>query len=128
VALPGSAPPQTNSIAQKLFGLLEKQEEAVDGPLSIDSSGRSDAAERRDAGMPHRAHGGHQDASSDPTLRSWAGCVETLWQSVMALQEKSTVWDAISARMVFWRALGGDQAGEASEWVRKETIRVLQIS
>jgi nucleolar pre-ribosomal-associated protein 1 len=99
-------------------------EEVFDGPLDAGSL-QKESLGRESSGLPHRANAVFVETSV-PTLQSWAACVEKLWQVAMALQEQIPTWDRLSARMVLWRAIAGDEASEISEWVRRETIKMLQ--
>ncbi|KAL4250925.1 Nucleolar pre-ribosomal-associated protein 1 [Abortiporus biennis] len=61
---------------------------------------------------------------SDP-LRMWGQCVEALWRASMTTQGKCSQWDALTCRLLLWRAVVTDSS--AGEWARKEVLHSALI-
>lgn len=107
-------------LSQVLFSLESKIEvpDAYLLPLHY-------AMETKDP-MLHRSIGLHEPVDGeDNLLRVWGSGVEALWRASMNSAEKLTTWDALSCRMLLWRALVGEEEGQVGEWVRKELMRAL---
>ncbi|KAF9531008.1 ribosome 60S biogenesis N-terminal-domain-containing protein [Crepidotus variabilis] len=65
--------------------------------------------------------------SNSISLMIWKRIVETLWTSVMLLDKKSSIWDALGSRLILinnW-TMESTTSQKMSEWVRRELIRTL---
>ena len=62
-----------------------------------------------------------QGCSAD-TLPVWGFCVESLWRASMSLDNKVAAWDALTSRLLVWRAIAGDTT-KVGEWARREVVR-----
>lgn len=60
---------------------------------------------------------------SDDALALWGYCVESLWCASMATDEKTSAWDALTSRLLVWRAIVGADAAPTGEWARREVVR-----
>lgn len=68
----------------------------------------------------HEPVGGEEDL-----LQVWGKGIESLWRASMTFTEKSAAWDALSSRLLLWRALVGEEESHMGEWARKEIVRAL---
>jgi nucleolar pre-ribosomal-associated protein 1 len=114
------------SLLEKTFSFLERAEDAIGNATDTDFLLHSSLSDKQNSGLPHRATAIRIEGVHNPTLEIWAECVEKLWQVAMMLPGRTLTWDALSARMVLWRALAGEEASLTTEWVRRETVRMLQ--
>ncbi|KAF9224544.1 hypothetical protein BS17DRAFT_780022 [Gyrodon lividus] len=80
------------------------------------------------ANPPHRAQGLHEMLAISDPLRAWGGIVEALWRVSMSLEHGTRVWDALTRRLLIWRAVSGENEYQAGEWARKEVVRILRAS
>lgn len=69
---------------------------------------------------PHRSYGLWRSIEADE-LELWGQCVESLWSVVMRLEEKTSEWDALTTRLLIWRAYAGPRS-TVGEWARTEVI------
>jgi nucleolar pre-ribosomal-associated protein 1 len=84
---------------------------------------RLELTSRADASRLHTSY----TAQVEPMLsdtETWGRAVVALWRVAMALETKTVAWDALSARVLLWRAVAGDGCVEG-EWVRREAVRAL---
>lgn len=72
---------------------------------------------------PHRSHGLYEPYPVDNPLQLWGDSVEALWRVTMTFEEKSAAWDALSSRLVIWRAIVGEEVSAVGEWVRTEVVQ-----
>ncbi|KAF8073491.1 ribosome 60S biogenesis N-terminal-domain-containing protein [Lyophyllum atratum] len=75
----------------------------------------------------YRAHEIHEHFQCDDTLQTWGVVVEALWRISMTLKEASDAWDAITDRMLVWRALAGADKSNLPEWVRRQVVRNMAV-
>jgi len=55
-------------------------------------------------------------------LHLWGECIESLWSAAMRLEDVCSDWDALTARLLIWRALVGHRTSEVGEWARREVL------
>ncbi|TDL17669.1 hypothetical protein BD410DRAFT_754176 [Rickenella mellea] len=124
-------PPRSISLTlQSAVHALEAFEAKSDLPIpsALHFFPDSAAEEGNASQPPHGSYGLHQVTSTkgdDDLLRAWGDCVERLWQVAMVCNEKDAAWDALSCRLLVWRALVGEGGTEVGEWARKEVVRCL---
>ena len=75
---------------------------------------------------PHSAQTLHLSPAS-VGLRTWGTCVEALWQVAMRLETKCAEWDMLTARLLLWRSLVGEEGSEVGEWARREVVKNLEV-
>ncbi|TFK33679.1 ribosome 60S biogenesis N-terminal-domain-containing protein [Crucibulum laeve] len=75
---------------------------------------------------PHFSYGLHDPPVIEDPLAIWGSSVEMLWRVAMSVEEKSDTWDALTSRVLVWRAVTGS-ASAVGEWARTETVRNMLI-
>lgn len=100
--------------------------------VSIPEDANEDNAIATLSCAPHRSFTIHQRLSS-PTLNHWGTLLELLWESSMSLPHKCDAWEALTPRMLLWRACrphphsqNPKQVFDAVEWARKEVVHNLR--
>jgi nucleolar pre-ribosomal-associated protein 1 len=63
-------------------------------------------------------------SEQDP-VQVWGEGVEALWRITMTLESKTPTWDALTCRLLLWRAIVGEDGSAVGEWARKEVVRNL---
>lgn len=66
------------------------------------------------------------DAPPTPAIEAWGSCVESLWRVSMTLPTKTAEWDALSSRLLIWRAIAGESRTGTGEWARREMLEHLR--
>jgi nucleolar pre-ribosomal-associated protein 1 len=96
---------------------------------------------------PHHAHrlwdvpSASTRVSVDP-LRIWGAAIEGLWRVCMVdgpgggqqemtdslhiHQRRTAIWQALTSRLLIWRALVGARASPLGEWARREVMENMQ--
>jgi nucleolar pre-ribosomal-associated protein 1 len=98
---------KTNLTFPQVLRLVRKQDEdTVEGPL-------------------YTSHGLYQPPSYEHPLEAWGISVEALWRVVMGLEEKHSVWDGLTSRLLLWRSVAGPDGSPMGEWARREVIQEL---
>lgn len=69
---------------------------------------------------PHGASGLHEIHGIDDPMLNWGEAVESLWRVSMQLEKKTAAWDALTSRLLIWRAIIGAEGSATGEWVRRE--------
>lgn len=64
-------------------------------------------------------------AKPEAGLGTWGACVEALWRAAMSLEEKCEEWGALTARLLLWRTLVGEEGSMVGEWARREVVQNL---
>jgi nucleolar pre-ribosomal-associated protein 1 len=126
--LPGADTSCIGDSLQEAVRLLTTAEAALGDCVYIYISAYTNDASAN-AGRPHRANSAlHANPDPSFTLDLWSICAENLWRASMQMDTKSSVWEELSARLLFWRSIAGTQASPMSEWLRREVVRILQTS
>lgn len=73
------------------------------------------------APAPCRSHTLWRPTGANETIL-WGRSVEWLWSAAMAMQERCTEWETLTARLLVWRAIAGETS-DVAEWARREVIR-----
>lgn len=61
-------------------------------------------------------------------IRAWGESVEALWRVSMGMEEKIECWDELTARLLIWRCIAGDDGSPVGEWARKQAVCMLQAA
>lgn len=59
-----------------------------------------------------------------PAWEVWGHIVNALWSVAMSFDVCCPEWQAITSRMLLWRAISGEGEAQA-EWVRKQAVLTL---
>ncbi|THV01983.1 hypothetical protein K435DRAFT_717738 [Dendrothele bispora CBS 962.96] len=73
---------------------------------------------------PHGAFGLHEKEVVNPE-RSWGETIERLWRVSMISERKSMAWDYLTARLLVWRAVVGQDHSPIGEWARRQAVHAL---
>lgn len=124
--LPGQPPSHSPVLLARGLRWLEQLEAEVAIPaLGQFSPPLVDNRDKTASGNLHRSQ--HLfDAPPTPTIEVWGSCVESLWRVSMALPTKTAEWDALSSRLLVWRAIAGESRTGTGEWVRREMLEHLR--
>ncbi|KAI5834791.1 hypothetical protein K523DRAFT_368872 [Schizophyllum commune Tattone D] len=74
---------------------------------------------------PHRAASLHDTVSTED-LTTWGRAVKNLWRAAMQAPDDQD-WGALTTRLVLCRGLSPALSGVEGEWVRKETLRSMNL-
>ncbi|KAI0092903.1 ribosome 60S biogenesis N-terminal-domain-containing protein [Irpex rosettiformis] len=122
-ALPMASNPQIEDFISLSIKHLAALENALQIPHSAD-----DSSERLVGILcpaPHRSYVLWKAIEADE-LELWGQCVESLWSATMQVGERSAAWDALTARLLIWRANAG-QRSTVGEWARREVVRNISV-
>ena len=121
-ALPMSSSPQIERLINLSIKHLAALESTLEVPHSAD--GPYGHAPEVWSPAPHRSYALWKVREGDE-LVLWGQCVEALWSATMKIGEGSTTWDALTTRLLIWRAYAG-QKSIVGEWARREVIRNMR--
>lgn len=76
---------------------------------------------------PFKAHDIHELCNDDNRLQMWGSAVEALWRVTMTLDNKPSAWDALTARLLIWRAIVGTEGSTLGEWARKQVVHNMAM-
>lgn len=110
------------SLVNRLLIFLKRFEKQTELPVSY----RMDVYRARSPlSPPHGALGLHDTPSCDDRVQMWGYAVEALWRMTMTFETKTSTWDALTCRLLLWRAIVGEDASAIGEWARREVVRIL---
>ncbi|KAI0751700.1 ribosome 60S biogenesis N-terminal-domain-containing protein [Daedaleopsis nitida] len=72
----------------------------------------------------HRSHNLY-DLPPLPSIKQWGECVEALWRVTMTMLDRTGEWDALTSRLLIWRAIAGVEGSRMGEWMREEVVQHL---
>jgi len=72
----------------------------------------------------HGAQGLHDLPTCDDPVQLWGNSVESLWRATMTFEVKNSTWDALTSRLLLWRAMVGEKS-TLGEWARREAVHNL---
>ncbi len=75
---------------------------------------------------PHTAYHLWDRIDNDP-WNIWGEAVQGLWRAAMSQNQKCRDWDALTCRLLLWRALTSNRSSIA-EWARKEVVSCISQS
>lgn len=119
--LPGPSNPHLSLLVDRLLQSLKRFEK--DMTLTIPD--RLHAAQSQMLPL-HGAVGLFETVSDHNPVKVWGEGVEALWQITMTLEKKSPAWDALTCRVLLWRAMVGEDGTAVGEWARTEVVRNLR--
>jgi len=120
--LPGPSIPRLQLLVDKLLQSLKRFEKGVKLPVSY----RKDHRAARSQTLPlHSALGLLEHTSGHDPVQVWGEGVEALWRITMTLENKTAAWDALTCRLLVWRAIVGEDGSAVGEWARREVVRNL---
>ena len=123
--LPGPPVSHIPGLLERSLHWLEPLEADVAVPTSGQLSTPFQPSSDTPSAMLHRSQ--HLfDPPPSPTIELWGGSVEALWRVCMTLPSRSDEWDALSHRLLIWRAIAGAERSRVGEWARREVIENLQ--
>jgi nucleolar pre-ribosomal-associated protein 1 len=118
--LPGTATTHLPSLVTKAVDHLKRFEKSTD----INVLSRKGSRQGSILVSLHAAHGLHDQPMLDDPLQLWGEWVEALWRATMTFENKHPAWDALTCRLLLWRAIVGEES-IVGEWARKEVVRNL---
>ena len=121
--LPGLPIPHMPLLIGRLLQLLKSFEKEVILPIS---HRKERSAVRSWTSPPHGAHGLFESTGNHDPLEVWGDGVEALWRVTMSLESKIPTWDALTCRLLLWRAIVGEDSSAVGEWARREVVRNLR--
>jgi nucleolar pre-ribosomal-associated protein 1 len=121
--LPGPSAPHLSLLVDRLLQTLKHLEKETTPPVPYRK--KHHAAESQ---MPplHGALRLFETPSGCNPVEVWGEGVEALWQITMTIERKSPAWDALTCRLLLWRAMVGEDGSTVGEWARKEVVRNLR--
>ncbi|KAH9936862.1 ribosome 60S biogenesis N-terminal-domain-containing protein [Epithele typhae] len=124
--LPGPALSRLPSLLRASVRRLSEMETDVSVPPPGHISSKFDPTPASTSVRVHRSHRLFE-ADDAPTIQVWGECTEALWRASMACASKTGEWDALSSRLLVWRAVAGPGGSATGEWARREVVGSLHL-
>ena len=118
--LAGSPAVDINRLVQPCMKWLQKMEEALADSTLPDG----ERVQSHTRVWPPHSSRGLFDCHSPDSISEWGACVERLWRTCAARDDKCSEWDALTHRLLVWNALDSGRS-IIGEWARRETIHCL---
>lgn len=118
--LPGPQNTYLIPLVDKMLLILKHLEKQVELPKSVPSWMHPKGPSLL---PPHHASTLHQPPKFESYARIWGQAVEALWRITMTFEQKTSTWDALTQRLLLWRAIEGQDGSATGEWARKEVVR-----
>lgn len=112
-----SPPNELDALVSALVGRLE----VLEKELQLEPTATPCSPQK----APH-ASGTLWQTVDGSVLSIWGFCIENLWRASMCTDEKTASWDALTSRLLVWRALAGETT-QVGEWARGEMVRNLSL-
>ncbi len=74
---------------------------------------------------PHRSDRLYEVRESSDALREWGTSIELLWRATMQLEEKVQFWDALTSRLLIWKAIIGTGKSLVADWASREALGLV---
>ncbi|KAI0311527.1 ribosome 60S biogenesis N-terminal-domain-containing protein [Amylostereum chailletii] len=117
--LPGTPVRNLPSLLSQLITRLSRFEHTVE--FSLPAPQLASAAQDN---RPHTSYSILKEAA--PDVETWGEIVVALWRAAMSADGASEAWEALTPRVLVWRAAAGDRAGGGvGEWARREVVKKL---
>jgi len=116
---PGTPSTDLPPLVNKLWIFLKQFEKQIELPVSYQMD-----TYRSPVSILHGALGLHEAPSCDDRIKVWGHAVEAMWRIMMTIETKTSTWDALTCRLLLWRAIVGEDASGIGEWARTEVVRV----
>ena len=65
------------------------------------------------------------DPSPASSVERWGACVEALWRIATSAADRTGEWDALTGRLLIWRAIAGARGTRTGNWVRQAMVNIL---
>jgi nucleolar pre-ribosomal-associated protein 1 len=76
---------------------------------------------------PHESHGLYPSPEIEKDLIwLWGRSIESLWRVSMTVEEEGlSAWEALTARLLLWRGMVGEERSLVGEWARRQVVRCM---
>lgn len=124
--LPGRPNPHLQELLTRSLSRLQ----LLEGYISPPRTGKLPISRLHDR-HPTRPTAPHQsqhlfDIPEYHDLFAWGRSVEALWRVSMNVEARSAKWDELTARLLIWRCIVGDEHSSAGEWARRQVVSMLR--